>query len=92
MATKSSNKAPEEVMKTSGPKRIHPCDVPADNPVGRLDRFGVGLRRVLAAPKPRRSKNAPTHHQPTQETIDLVIADSRFAVVVSPPSANGTTW
>lgn len=26
-------------------------DVPADNPVGTMDRFNEGLRRVLAAPK-----------------------------------------
>ena len=28
-------------------------DVPADNPTGTLDRFTEGLRRVLAAPKPK---------------------------------------
>jgi hypothetical protein len=26
-------------------------DVPADNPVGTMDRFTQGLRRVLSAPK-----------------------------------------
>jgi len=29
------------------------ADVPADNPVGAMDRFTDGLRRVLAAPKER---------------------------------------
>ena len=27
------------------------ADVPADDPVGTMDRFAEGLRRVLAAPK-----------------------------------------
>ena len=27
-------------------------DVPADDPVGTMERFTAGLRRVLAAPKP----------------------------------------
>jgi hypothetical protein len=31
-------------------------DVPADNPVGTMDRFTDGLRRVLAAPKHRKQK------------------------------------
>ena len=31
-------------------------DVPADNPEGTMERFNAGLRRVLAAPKPRKSQ------------------------------------
>jgi hypothetical protein len=33
-------------------------DVPADNPEGTLDRFTVGLRRVLSVPK--RDKTRPS--------------------------------
>lgn len=35
-------------------------DVPADNPTGTMDRFTTGLKRVLAASKPRPLKRKPT--------------------------------
>jgi hypothetical protein len=34
-------------------------DVPADNPVGTMDRFMDGLRRVLSAPKTTAKSNPP---------------------------------
>jgi hypothetical protein len=36
-------------------------DVPADNPVGTMDRFTSGLRRVLAARKRRAESVAKKH-------------------------------
>lgn len=38
-------------------------DVPADNPVGTMDRFAEGLKRVLTAHK-RRPKRGPKHRRP----------------------------
>jgi hypothetical protein len=38
--------------KRSEAKSAEVVDVPADNPVGTMDRFSIGLRRVLSAPKP----------------------------------------
>jgi hypothetical protein len=39
------------VLKKLSPKNGAAVDVPADNPVGTMDRFANGLRRVLAARK-----------------------------------------
>ena len=39
-------------MKKKAAHNSDVVDVPADNPVGTMDRFAEGLRRVLAAPKP----------------------------------------
>jgi len=49
-------------MKKDSPNLKEAPDVPADDPVGTMDRFTDGLKRVLAAPKveirpkPRRQK------------------------------------
>jgi hypothetical protein len=39
-------------------------DVPADEPVGTMDRFALGLKRVLAAPKAlkRHKRRASKRH------------------------------
>lgn len=44
-------------MTTKPHKLKSPPDVPADNPVGTMDRFTKGLKRVLAAPKPKKQKH-----------------------------------
>ena len=49
-------------MPKTTPKRTKstdPVDVPADNPEGTMERFNEGLRRVLAAPKPRKPSVRP---------------------------------
>lgn len=40
-------------------------NVAADNPVGTMDRFAMGLRRVLAAPKSSRLKRTRKRRKPT---------------------------
>ena len=42
------------VLKKASRKNAEVKDVPADDPVGTMDRFTTGLRRVLTARKPRR--------------------------------------
>jgi len=46
------------VLKKATRKSAEVVDVPADDPVGTMDRFKAGLRRVLAAEKPIRTQRA----------------------------------
>jgi hypothetical protein len=45
-------------MRKQSTRKPNVPDVPADNPVGTMERFTDGLRRVLSTPKkkPKRSK------------------------------------
>jgi hypothetical protein len=49
------------VLKKVSRKNAEVPDVPADDPVGTMDRFTEGLRRVLSAPK-RKPKKRKRHH------------------------------
>jgi hypothetical protein len=46
--------------KSTSRKNVEVKDVPADNPVGTMDRFADGLRHVLAAPKAIRRRPSRT--------------------------------
>jgi hypothetical protein len=50
------------MLKKLNPKNVV-VDVPADNPVGTMDRFAAGLKRVLAAPKPPARKSSIKRHR-----------------------------
>jgi hypothetical protein len=52
------------VLKKASRKNAVVHDVPADDPVGTMDRFSDGLRRVLSVPKndiPRRKRPKKSH-------------------------------
>jgi hypothetical protein len=51
------------VLKKAFRKNAEVPDVPADDPVGTMDRFTDGLRRVLATPKERLSRRFITNRQ-----------------------------
>jgi hypothetical protein len=61
-----------QCVKVPHRKSLAAVDVPGDNPVGTMQRFTVGLRRLLAAPKTS-TKAIQTRHRESRRSVKYII-------------------